>query len=109
MTDTTVFSTSAIRGAYRSSQDLSAERADMASGTEKAGGASFSEMLRDASANAVQEARQADAVVQAGLQGEVPTQQVVEAALELESTVKLAVSVRDKFVSAYQEVMRMQI
>jgi len=109
MTESTVFSTSAIRGAYRSSQDLSAERADMASGTEKAGGASFSEMLRDASANAVQEARQADAVVQAGLQGEVPTQQVVEAALELESTVKMAVSVRDKFVAAYQEVLRMPI
>lgn len=105
MTDATVFSTSAIRGAYRSSQDLRAERA----GAEETGAASFSDMLQQASAEALHEARAADAVMQAGLQGEVATQQVVEAALELESTVKLAVSVRDKFVSAYQEVMRMQI
>lgn len=109
MTDSTVFSTTAIRGAYRSSQELSTERADAATGAEENGGASFSDLLRDASASALQEAREADAVVQAGLQGEVNTQQVVEAALELESTVKLAVSVRDKFVAAYQEVMRMPI
>lgn len=108
MTDTTVFSTSAIRGAYRSSQELSAEHSD-AAGAGETGAASFSQMLQQASADALHEARQADAVMQAGLQGEVNTQQVVEAALELESTVKLAVSVRDKFVSAYQEVMRMQI
>lgn len=106
MTDATVFSTSAIRGAYRSSQDL---RADAGAGAEETGAASFSDMLQQASAEALHEARAADAVMQAGLQGEVATQQVVEAALELESTVKLAVSVRDKFVSAYQEVMRMQI
>jgi flagellar hook-basal body complex protein FliE len=109
MTDATVFSTSAIRGAYRSSQDLRAERADAGTGAEETGAASFSDMLQQASAEALHEARAADAVMQAGLQGEVATQQVVEAALELESTVKLAVSVRDKFVSAYQEVMRMQI
>ncbi|WP_212522783.1 flagellar hook-basal body complex protein FliE [Actibacterium sp. MT2.3-13A] len=109
MTETTLLSTGAIRGAYRSSQDLRADSAETAGDAAQAGGASFSEMLREASVNALHEARAADAMVQAGLQGEVNTQQVVQAALELESTVKLAVSVRDKFVAAYQEVMRMPI
>ena len=37
------------------------------------------------------------------------TQQVVEATLALESTVKTVVAMRDKFVEAYQEVLRMPI
>ncbi len=41
--------------------------------------------------------------------GEASTQQVVEATIALESTVKIAVSMRDKLVEAYQEVMRMSI
>jgi flagellar hook-basal body complex protein FliE len=34
---------------------------------------------------------------------------VVEATLELETTLRIAVSMRDKFVQAYQEVLRMPI
>ena len=54
-------------------------------------------------------AREAEAVAQKGLTGEVGTQRVVEATLELESTVKMMVSMRDKVIEAYQEIMRMPI
>ena len=53
--------------------------------------------------------REGEAVAQAGLRGEADTQQVVEAMLAMESTVKVAVSVRDRFVEAYQEILRMPI
>ena len=45
----------------------------------------------------------------AGLVGDVSAQQVVEATLEMETTLKLAVSVRDRLVEAYQQVMQMPI
>ena len=54
-------------------------------------------------------ATSAEILAQAGLRGEADTQQVVEAMLAMESTVKVAVSVRDRFVEAYQEILRMPI
>ncbi|MCA0432969.1 MAG: flagellar hook-basal body complex protein FliE [Proteobacteria bacterium] len=44
-----------------------------------------------------------------GIKGEVPMQQVVEKVLEAERTLTTAVSIRDKIVSAYLEMTRMQI
>ena len=46
---------------------------------------------------------------QAGMTGQLDTQSVVEATVALEATVKVAVSMRDKFVEAYKEVLRMPI
>jgi len=53
--------------------------------------------------------REGDATAAAGLTGEAGLQQVVEATMAMESTVKMSVAVRDKLVEAYQEVMRMQL
>jgi flagellar hook-basal body complex protein FliE len=102
---TSVLSTSAIQGAYRSSQELSTDRAEAAAQPET----SFSDMLRDVASGAVDTARTAEQAAEAGLKGELPTQNVVEATLELETTLRIAVSMRDKFVQAYQEVLRMPI
>ncbi|MGR3464804.1 flagellar hook-basal body complex protein FliE [Limimaricola sp.] len=101
-----ILSTSNIRGAYRSSQELSGTPGPV---EPAAKGESFAEILKGATANAVDNVREAEAVAQKGLVGEVGTQQVVEATLELESTVKMMVSMRDKVVEAYQEIMRMPI
>lgn len=99
-----VISTAATQNAYKSGQSLGAGRE-----SGGAGATSFSEMVREAAGNAVDTMRQADKAAEAGLTGQADTQKVVEAALELESTVRIAVSMRDKFVQAYQEVMRMPI
>ncbi|EYD73640.1 flagellar hook-basal body complex protein FliE [Limimaricola hongkongensis] len=101
-----ILSTSNVRGAYRSSQELSGTPVPA---EPAATGDSFAEILKGATANTVGNIRDAEAVAHKGLVGEVSTQQVVEATLELESTVKMMVSMRDKVVEAYQEIMRMPI
>jgi flagellar hook-basal body complex protein FliE len=45
----------------------------------------------------------------AGMRGDMPLQQVVETVLQAERTLTTAISVRDKVVSAYLEMTRMQI
>ena len=100
-----VVSNAAIQGAYRNGQELRAAR----NGAPLDESASFSEMVKSAASNAVESARRADEVTSAGLKGEIGTQQVVEATLEMESTLRVAVSVRDKVVQAYQEILRMPI
>ena len=105
----TVFSSNAIRGAYRSSQDLTTRTTDAVEETAGAGKMSFAEMVRDAAGDAAQSIREAETVAQSGLAGDTGTQQVVEATIAMESTVKIAVSMRDKLVAAYQEVLRMPI
>jgi len=45
----------------------------------------------------------------AGVRGDMPLQKVVETVMEAERTLTSAVSIRDKIVSAYLEMTRMQI
>ena len=66
-------------------------------------------MLSSASERVVSSMNEADAVMETGLKGELDTQQIVEATMALESSITVAVSVRDKFVAAYQEILRMPI
>lgn len=106
MTDiASIASTAGVQNAYRA--------ASAASGAPRAGavpgGESFGDVLRAAAGDAVGMARTAETVAAAGLRGEVDTQRVVEATLELETTLQVAVSMRDKLVQAYQDVLRMQI
>lgn len=69
----------------------------------------FSKMVSDAAAQAVETVRTGDSTAIAGLNGQVGLQQVVEATMAMESTVQVAVALRDKMVDAYQEVLRMPI
>lgn len=108
MTETTSmsFMTNGVRGAYRNAQELSGQALPV---TPRAEGPSFADMLRNAAQDAVTTIREGDVEAQRGLNGEIGRQQVVEATLALESTVKTVVAMRDKFVEAYQEVLRMPI
>ena len=103
-----VFSSNAVQAAYRNSGEMKATAPAPAEESGE-GAASFADMVRNAASDAVQTMREADTVAQAGIRGDVGTQQVVEATIAMESTVKIAVSMRDKLVSAYQEVLRMPI
>lgn len=107
MNDITRLSTGAVSGAYKNASGLKADK--IAGLDDKAEGPNFAELVRDATADVVQTLRETDAVARAGMEGDVTTQQVVEATLELESTVRIAVTMRDKLVEAYQEIMRMPI
>ncbi|RVV96888.1 flagellar biosynthesis protein [Mesobaculum littorinae] len=103
-----LISSSLARGAYQSSRSLRSDPAAEMPQPE-ADRAAFAQSLKTATADAVQTMHQADTIAQAGLRGEVDTQAVVEATIALESSVKMAVAMRDKFVQAYQDVLKMPI
>jgi flagellar hook-basal body complex protein FliE len=87
---------------------------DPASGLAKViggeqGGANFTSMLKDAM-NAVTEAGQkSDAQAQSMAAGKANIVDVVTAVAETEVAVNALVSVRDKVINAYEEIMRMPI
>jgi flagellar hook-basal body complex protein FliE len=100
---------SVIQAAYGRARDLQVNKADGLSGAQTPSGQSFAQMVEKGAADAVQTVRDGDAMATAGLSGQVGLQQVVEATMALESTVRVSVALRDKLVEAYQEVMRMPI
>lgn len=98
---------SLIQAAYGKSKDLASSAAGPQSGQGQA--PDFAQMLRNSAAEAVDTVREGDATAAAGLTGKAGLQQVVEATMAMESTVKVSIAVRDKLVEAYQEVLRMPL
>ena len=102
-----LISTSLVNSAYGSSSRLQGGPAETQAQEEAQ--VSFGEMVRNAAQESVQTVREAEQIQQAGLTGDVSAQKIVEATLEMETTLKLAVSVRDKLVEAYQQIMQMPV
>ena len=100
-----VVTSPAILSAYQNGQNLSLAKTDGTSNPDT----SFVNVLGAAVSNVAGSVREADKTALAGLKGEISTQQVVEATMELETNLRVAVSVRDKVVQAYQEILRMPI
>jgi flagellar hook-basal body complex protein FliE len=73
------------------------------------GGQNFGELLRRAVGNVVEAGRQADTQAQAMAAGKANVVDVVTAVAETEVAVEAMVAVRDKVISAYEEIMRMPI
>lgn len=71
--------------------------------------ADFGSVLQGMLGNAAQSLRQGEAAALAGIQGTMPVQDVVEHVMAAERTLQTAIGIRDKFVSAYLEISRMQI
>ncbi|NKC34532.1 flagellar hook-basal body complex protein FliE [Falsiroseomonas selenitidurans] len=69
----------------------------------------FDSALGAAMESAVGTARAADGATQQAMLGQVGTSEVVMAVTRAELALQTAVAVRDRMVSAYQEVMRMAI
>ncbi|QHQ36447.1 flagellar hook-basal body complex protein FliE [Algicella marina] len=63
----------------------------------------------DLAANFLDAMRAGEATTQAGLTGRADAQAVVEALAATEIAVQTAVTVRDKVVEAYQEILRMPV
>ena len=105
MTDFSTIRSSYIENAYaKSARTTTPETVQ-----PKDAGENFSKMVSDAAAQAVETVRTGDSTAMAGLNGQAGLQQVVEATMAMESTVQVAVALRDKMVDAYQEVLRMPI
>lgn len=84
--------------------------ADEAAGAKASGAApNFGDMLNNVMGDTVQASRQAEAQMVAGVQGKANLVDVVTALSSAETSLETLVSVRDQVISAYQEIMRMQI
>jgi flagellar hook-basal body complex protein FliE len=71
--------------------------------------ADFTSLLESFGNNAVSSVRNAETQSLAVLSGEGSTRELAEAVMSAEQSLQIAVSVRDKIVSAYLELSRMAI
>lgn len=78
-------------------------------GAGAASGASFTNMLKDAIGGVAEAGRKSDMQTQALVAGKANVVDVVTAVAETEVAVETLVSVRDKVIQAYEEIMRMPI
>lgn len=72
-------------------------------------GSSFANMLEQMAAGVVDSLKGSEATSISGVQGKASVQQVVDTIMSAERTLQTAIAVRDKAVSAYQEISRMAI
>lgn len=77
--------------------------------TPAAGGADFGKVLADVTNNTVDALKAGESAAIGGITGSRSVQSVVDAMLNAEQALQTAVAVRDKLVSAYQEISRMNI
>lgn len=75
----------------------------------KADAAEFEGFVGNAVANSIGTLRHAESISAAGVAGKASAQQVAEGVMAAELTLQAAVAIRDKMVSAYQEIMRMPV
>lgn len=74
-----------------------------------AGGDAFAETLRQFAGEAAATLRQGEAAALGGISGSLPLQTVVDRVMAAERTLQTTLAVRDKAVTAYLEISRMQI
>jgi len=95
-------------GAYAKLSRLADPSAALGKG-EQAGGPSFGTLLKDVVGSVLEAGRKSDAQTQALATGKSNIVDVVTAVSETEVAVEAMVSVRDKVIAAYEEIMRMPI
>src|SRR5690606_8489409 len=100
-----MISSPTLRGAaaYRESQQLGG------AGDTAPDLVSFGQFLRNEARSAVHDMRQGESATIAGIRGQASVQDVVEAVAQAELSLQKITVVRDRVLSAYQEIMRMPI
>jgi flagellar hook-basal body complex protein FliE len=71
--------------------------------------ADFGSVLTQVANDTVSKLKGAEATSITGIQGNASVQQVVESVMDAQTSLQTAIAVRDKVVSAYQELSRMSI
>lgn len=72
-------------------------------------GVSFASVLGDMATSAMHNIKQAEVTSFEGLTGKADTREVVDAVLAAEQSLQTAIALRDKIVSAYLDITKMQI
>lgn len=78
-------------------------------GPAQATGGSFGEVLSKTIADTVEATRQGEAAMAASTAGKAELVDVVTAVANAETTLETVVALRDRVISAYQDIMRMPI
>jgi flagellar hook-basal body complex protein FliE len=100
---------SAAAGAYASLQRLANPSANLGRAVGETSGPSFGELLQTAVGGVMEAGRRADVQAQQMAAGRANVVDVVTAVAETEVTVETLVAVRDRMITAYEEIMRMPI
>ena len=72
-------------------------------------GASFASVLGNISVDAMNNLKKAEVASFEGIQGKANTREVVDAMLSAEQSLQTAIALRDKIVSAYLDITKLQI
>jgi flagellar hook-basal body complex protein FliE len=72
-------------------------------------GASFGQLLDQLTTGVVDTLKSSEATSIAGVQGKASVQQVVDQVMAAERALQTSIAIRDRAVSAYQEISRMAI
>ena len=83
--------------------------APAAPATTSAAGASFSDVMAQASSDALKTLKTAEASSMTGLEGKANVQQVVENVMSAERTLQTTLAIRDKAVAAWQQISQTAI
>lgn len=73
------------------------------------GSGSFSKILSGYISSAAETMKAAETAAAAGIEGKIPLQSMVDQILSAERTLQTTIAIRDKVVSSYLEISRMQI
>ncbi len=77
--------------------------------TNKASGPSFADYMKDSVEESIDVLRTSEEMSAKAVTGEADLTDVVQAVTNAELTLQTVVSIRDRMVSAYQEILRMPI
>jgi flagellar hook-basal body complex protein FliE len=100
--------TAAAANAYASLARLRDPAASLVPNTD-GGGAKFGDILKDVIAAVSQSTHKSDVQAQAAATGKANMVDVVTAVAETETTIQTLVSVRDKVIAAYEDILKMPI
>jgi flagellar hook-basal body complex protein FliE len=78
-------------------------------GVSATGAADFGQIMNQISGDAIGSLKTAEAASIGGIQGATPVHQVVESIMSAQRSLQSVLAMRDKAVSAYQEISRMAI
>ncbi|HEV7246048.1 MAG TPA: flagellar hook-basal body complex protein FliE [Shinella sp.] len=99
-----LFSANPLSGVTETSNPVSAAAAQ---GT--ATGMSFAQVMGDMASDAANSLKLSETKSFEAIQGKASTREVVDAVMNAEQSLQTAIAIRDKVVTAYLEVARMQI
>ena len=100
-----LFSTGALSSVTNDTSSTVSSAAAQGTGT----GMSFAQVMGDMATEATNSLRLSETKSFEAIQGKATTREVVDAVMSAEQTLQTAIAIRDKVVTAYLEVARMQI